>query len=61
MNEIEQKDTKDLDTSSGSTRYKYLQQKLKELEEEEIEGYKIRTKYLPSFDEDEPHIAFYSK
>ena len=62
LNEIEQKDTiQDPDPTNDSARYTYLQQKLKELEESEIEGYKMRIKYLPSFDKDEPDIAFYSK
>ena len=38
-----------------------MQQKLKDIEKSEIEGYKIRIKYLPSFEKDEPEIAFYSK
>ena len=44
-----------------NTRYAYLQQKFKEMEKLEIEGYKMRIKYLPSFEKDEPDIAFYSK
>ena len=38
-----------------------MQQKLKEIEEVEIEGYKTRIKFMPSFEEREPDIAFYSK
>ena len=41
--------------------YNYYQGKLKEIEQTEIEGYKRRVKYIPSFDKEEPDIAFYSK
>ena len=44
-----------------SARYSYLKQKLKQIEENEIEGYKIRVKFLASFEKGEPDIAFYSK
>ena len=41
--------------------YEFLKQKLKEIEETEIEGYKIRVKYLAKFEKGEPDIQFYSK
>ena len=44
-----------------SAKYTYLNQKLKEIEELEIEGYKRRVKYMAPYDKGEPDIAFYSK
>ena len=43
------------------TQYTYLKQKLKEIEQIEIEGYKRRVRYLGTYDKGEPDIAFYSK
>ena len=39
----------------------FLQGKLKLLEQGEIEGYKLRIKFLPTFEKDEPDIEFLSK
>ena len=41
--------------------YDYLSQKLKDLEQNEIEGYKMRVKNLPTFHKNEPDIAFFAK
>ena len=41
--------------------YNYLIQKLKQIEEQEIEGYRTRIKYLPTHEKGEADIAFYSK
>ena len=46
---------------SIAARYSYLKQKFKEIEENEIEGYKIRTKFAAQYEQAEPDIAFYSK
>jgi len=43
------------------SRYNYLKQKLKDIEEKEIEGYIRRTKYFAQYEKAEPDIAFYSK
>ena len=58
--EIEE-DTLSLENKQILSHYIYLQQKLKEIEQTEIEGYKRRTKYLASYEKGEPDIAFYSK
>ena len=50
----------DLQKENISAKYNYLKQKLKEIEEKEIEGYKTRTKYLPTYEKGEAVIAFYS-
>ena len=42
------------------THYTYLKQKLREIEQTEIEGYKKRVKYLGTYEKGEPDIAFYS-
>ena len=44
-----------------TARHEYLAEKIKEIELKEIEGYKIRVKYLAPYDRAEPDIAFYSK
>ena len=59
MNDIEEKGIEQDETTM--VRYEYTKQMLKRMEEEEIEGYKMRIKFLPSFEKDEPDIAFYSK
>ena len=41
--------------------YNFLTQKLKEIEDVEIEGYIRRIKYMPSHEKNEPDIAFYAK
>ena len=51
----------ELQKENISEKYNYLKQKLKEIEEKEIEGYKTRTKYLPTYEKGEADIAFYSK
>ena len=53
--------TEDLKNDQMLTQYSYLIQKLKEIEEIEIEGYRRRIKYLASYEKGEPDIAFYSK
>ena len=58
--EIEE-NTLQLKNEHISAQYDYSKQKLKELEETEIEGYKRRVKYLASYEKGEPDIAFYSK
>ena len=60
INEIEENPL-NLEEMSISARYEYTKQKLKEREEIEIEGYKIRVKHLASYEKVEPDIAFYSK
>ena len=47
--------------TQNGTHYEFLMQKLKELEQVEIEGYKTRIRHFPSFHQDEPDIAFYAK
>ena len=39
----------------------FHREKLKILEKGEIEGFKLRIKFLPSFEKDEPNIEFLSK
>ena len=51
----------DLEKDHILAQYTYLRQKLKQIEEFEIEGYKRRVKYLASYEKAEPDIAFYSK
>ena len=41
--------------------YNYLTEKLKQIEEAEIEGYKRRIKYLGNYEKGETDIAFYAK
>ena len=41
--------------------YDYLNKKLREIEEVEIEGYIRRTRYLPVYEKNEPNISFYAK
>ena len=41
--------------------YNYLQRRLREIEEIEIEGYIRRVKYMAPYEKSEPDIAFYSK
>ena len=45
----------------STARLQHLKQVLNRLEQNEIEGYKIRIKFLPSFEQDEPDIAFFPK
>ena len=47
--------------SQEKDHYNYLKQKLKEIEEKEIEGYIQRVKYNPPYEKCEPDIAFFSK
>ena len=49
-----------MQNSYVSEQYNHLKQKLKEIEEKEIEGYKTRIKHMPSFEKGETDIAFYS-
>ena len=41
--------------------YDYLNKKLREIEENEVEGYIRRTRYFPDYEKNEPDIAFYAK
>ena len=41
--------------------YDYLSQKLKDFEQNEIEGFKMQVKNLPTFHKNEPDIAFFPK
>ena len=50
-----------LKENGNLAQYNYLKQKIKEIEEIEIEGYLRRIKYLPTYEKNEPDIAFYSK
>ena len=45
----------------STARLQHLKQVLNRLETDEIEGYKVRVKFLPSFEQDEPDIAFFPK
>ena len=61
-NEMTEIEEKMIEQDDGMmVRYEYTKQMLKKMEEEEIEGYKMRIKFLPSFEKDEPDIAFFSK
>ena len=51
----------EMQNSYVSEQYNHLKQKLKEIEEKEIEGYKTRIKHMPSYEKGEADIAFYSK
>ena len=55
--EIEENETK----TENLLHYTYLTQKLKEIEEVEIEGYIRRIRFMPSHEKNEPDIAFYAK
>ena len=41
--------------------YQYIQRKLKDLELDEIEGYKRRNRFLADYEKAEPDISFYAK
>ena len=60
IDEIENR-THTLDEEMDRERYNFFKQKIKEIEINEIEGYKTRVKYLSKYEKAEPDIAFYSK
>ena len=41
--------------------YNHIKRRLKEIEEAEIEGYKKRIKFLPTYEQAEPDISFFAK
>ena len=58
--EIDQLETDDEITEEKDERCRLLYQRLKDIEFKEIEGYRIRIKGLPTYEQKEPDIAFYS-
>ena len=50
-----------LQTSAQSARLKTVQNHLLKIENNEIEGYRVRTRHLPNYEHSEPNISFYAK
>ena len=48
-------------TATQTTRLKTVQNHLRKLEDDEIEGYRVRTRRLPNYEQSEPDISFYAK
>ena len=42
-------------------RLKTIQERIKLLEEQETEGHRIRTRYLPKYEHSDPNVSFYAK
>ena len=48
-------------TSTQVSRLTLVKEHLKKLEDKEIEGYRIRTRNIPTFEKSEPNISFFSR
>ena len=58
--EIDQLENDENSTPEKDERWRYLYQKLKDLEHKEIESYRTRIKGLPTYEQKEPDIQFYA-
>ena len=59
--EIDQLEKDEDSTPEKDERWRYLYQKLKDMEFKEIESYKTRIKGLPTYEQKEPDIQFYAE
>ena len=48
-------------TPNKFARLKIVQYRLKLLEEQEVEGHRIRTRYVPKYEHSDPNISFYAR
>ena len=56
-----EEDPENLEKQHNLNHYEYLKRKLRQMELDEIEGYKKRVRFLAIYEKAEPDIAFWTK